>query len=377
MKFKAFTFPVRYIYVYQNGSTSNAGNHIVEVQAFDKNGVNVALGKTVTASSNATQNGSYPWSRVTDGSTDTALYADFGAAGRTWVRVDLGAEYDLEYVMVWRYYADGRTYYETAVTALDAALSREVRLHEYSQQPLYAESAAGFRGEWVDLGANASGNKRTMYVYDGSSWLRKTLNQQLTTNYGDKYTFNNSGGYLYLNDQRWFNLNQNSFYFRSYVAKDSAGDRAIASFKNTTNTAGWSIVWLADGRIRWETRYNSTSYYSYSSNYLPATGTYYEVVIDFPNTGTGAGNMYWNGVWSSANRSGRHQMSANYLVLGTWGVWHRGYVRCKGIDSGGGYHDVYGYINNLTVGAGNHVAGSLGTINTTVSQDTWVTETWV
>ena len=65
---------------------------------------NVALGKSVSAGPNAGVNASYPWSRATDGDLNTANWADFCANGRTWVRVDLGAEYMLESVKVWRYF---------------------------------------------------------------------------------------------------------------------------------------------------------------------------------------------------------------------------------------------------------------------------------
>ena len=375
--FSPVPFKIRYIEIGSVGSNINGGNHIVELRAFDLNRTNVALNKPVT--SNNTNNASFPWSRVTDGNTDTAIYADVGPA----TQIDLQAEYDISSIVLWRYYGDGRTYYQTYLKVYNNDKSKSAMLHDYSLQGTYAEDIYGrqFPGNHIALGQNGWGRDwRFLDLYvgvSGSVPKRITKYIQYTTTYGDKYTYNNSGGYLYLTDQRWFNINQNSFYFRSYVAKDSAEDRYIATFKNTTNTAGWSILWLADGRIRWEMRYNSVSTYSYSSNYLPATSQYYEIVIDFPNTGTGAGNMYWNGVWSAANRSGKHQMSANYLVMGTWGIYHRDYIRCKGIDSAGAYHDIYGYINNLTPGAGNHMAGSLGTINTSVYQDTSTSESWV
>ncbi|MDD4734062.1 MAG: hypothetical protein PHU05_04375, partial [Bacilli bacterium] len=193
-----------------------------------------------------------------------------------------------------------------------------------------------------------------------------------TLNYGDKQAYNNSGGYLSLGTDSVFNLNQNTFHFYARVAKDSAGDRLIASFKNPTNTIGWEIMWLADGRIRWMTKYNSI-YYSYSSNYLPATGTFYDLYIDFNSTGTGNGTMRWNGTSSTANRYGRHQYSNAVLTLGTCGIYWRGHIRAQGRDYNGNQPDRYGYINNLSVGSNNQTAGSLSTVNTTVTQDTWWT----
>ena len=374
--FPVVPFKIRYIEIGSNGNSVNGGNFIVECFAFDLNHTNVALNKPVTSNFSTVN---YPLSRITDGNTDTALYADVG----TITTIDLQAEHDIDQIQLFRYYGDGRTFYQTYIKVYNGDKSKSAYVHNYTTQGVYAEEASGrsFPGNHLTLGENGWGRDwRYLDLYVGavdSSAKRITRYVQHTTNYGDKVAYNNSGGFLYLNDQRWFNLNQNYFNFRAYVAKDYAGDRQIASFKNVNNTAGWSLMWLADGRVRWETRYNNTSYYSYTSNYLPATNTYYEIVVNFPRTGTGAGDMYWGGVWTSANRSGRHQMSSNYLVCGTWGIFFRGYIRCYGIDGSGNYHDIYGYINNLAVSSNNQTAGSLGTVNTTVSQDTSVTESWV
>lgn len=191
-------------------------------------------------------------------------------------------------------------------------------------------------------------------------------------NYGDKQAYNNSGGYLKLGTDSVFNLNQNTFHFYARVAKDSAGDRRIAIFGDSS--VGWEITWLADGRIRWTTRYGGSSYHTYSSNYLPATGTFYDVQIDFNSTGTGAGDLYWNGTWTSANRSARHQYSNLTLTLGTLGIYWRNYIRVQGRDYAGNQPDRYGYINNLSVSSSNQTTGSLSTVNTTVTQDTWWTQ---
>ncbi|MFJ8247287.1 hypothetical protein [Peribacillus asahii] len=100
---------VRYIRDHSNGSTANTGNHFVEIKAFVK-GVNVAKGKTVTASASGVN-----LTRVTDDSTDANVYAGASVSGSTaWVQVDLGeVREDIDTIQVWHYYGDGRTYYKT------------------------------------------------------------------------------------------------------------------------------------------------------------------------------------------------------------------------------------------------------------------------
>jgi hypothetical protein len=98
---------VRYIREYMNGSSANGGNHIVEIEAFTYDGTNIAAGKTAT--SNLTlSNGT----RITDGNKDYVNYASFtGTTG--YFQVDLGFPYFLDYIHVWNYFGDARTYHET------------------------------------------------------------------------------------------------------------------------------------------------------------------------------------------------------------------------------------------------------------------------
>ncbi len=97
---------IRYIRDWLNGSTSNASNHWVEIQAIDYDGVNVALSKGGT-SIDAT------WNTVlTDGVTTTSPY--WGTTTTPfWVQVDLGDLFNIDLIKVWHYYNDGRTYHNT------------------------------------------------------------------------------------------------------------------------------------------------------------------------------------------------------------------------------------------------------------------------
>lgn len=132
------TRKVRYIRDWLNGSNINVGNHWVEIQALDTAGTNIALSKTVTAS--AALNGG-TLAGVVDGVTTSSPYLAIDVPP-AWVKVDLGAVYDIATVKVWHYYADARTYFNsktegsvdgvTWFTIFDSAVSGT-----------YAESSSG------------------------------------------------------------------------------------------------------------------------------------------------------------------------------------------------------------------------------------------
>lgn len=88
------------------GSTANSSNHWVELQAFDEQGVNVALGKAVVSESGGAMNG------VTDGNTATSPWY----SASSFIEVDLGEPMRVERIVHWHYYGDGRTYYKTRLS---------------------------------------------------------------------------------------------------------------------------------------------------------------------------------------------------------------------------------------------------------------------
>lgn len=370
MLFRAPMKNVRYIYIYQNGSTANSGNHLCQVEAWTTGGVNVATSASMSCgpSSHALTNGHLALKSSVD-SEYAYITPENGA--RTWFIVDLKQGYDLDYIKVCRYYPDGRTYYQTAICVVDTN-GIETRLHEYTQQPLYAETSGGFIGKWIDLGTNDSSNTRPLHVWNGG-WVRKTLNRQV--NYGDKQWYcSNNGGYgsIWSGYSR-YNLNQNTFHFYAYCCKDYDNDKRVAQFGSSAQ--GWYVLWQADGRIRWTTYYSSGATHSYSSNYI-GSYNWVPISINFDSTGTGAGNMYFNGTWASANRSRRHQYSNQTTYIGNWGMMYRGEIRLHGINGGGTYYDDHFYINNFSVMSGAQTNWILElTSANTVSQDTSIS--WV
>lgn len=126
---------VRYIRDLSNGSTSNTGNHWVEIEAWDKNNANIARGKTGTSSTGA-------WnSLLTDGSTATSPYWSLGS-GERWVQVDLGSIYNIDRLKIFHYYGDGRTYYKTK-TQVSTDGIKWVTVFDSDIHGTYKETSAG------------------------------------------------------------------------------------------------------------------------------------------------------------------------------------------------------------------------------------------
>ncbi len=132
----------RYLRIYSNGSTSNTGDHLCHVLAIEHGtGTNRALGKTVRGytGDGVTSLTVHNPTNAVKASLDIT-YAEISWGSRCFFEVDLGAEYDINYVSVWRYYPDERTYYETAIEGLDATKTIIVqRFHEYAIHGLYKE----------------------------------------------------------------------------------------------------------------------------------------------------------------------------------------------------------------------------------------------
>ena len=110
---------VRYIRDCTNGSTSNAGNHWVELQAI-KDGVNIAKGKTITGTVSAYAGANTGYSYVVDGRieniTGSTGWGASSADALHCVTVDLGSIYDLDEVATWRYYPDERMYHDNSLS---------------------------------------------------------------------------------------------------------------------------------------------------------------------------------------------------------------------------------------------------------------------
>lgn len=103
--------PVRYIRDCVDGSSANQYCHWAELEAYS-GGQNVALHKVVTCSYPATNIDYSNWQLATDGKYGTTDYYVEGGVGPAWMQVDLGQQYVLDYIRIWHYYEDGRTYHD-------------------------------------------------------------------------------------------------------------------------------------------------------------------------------------------------------------------------------------------------------------------------
>lgn len=129
---------VRYIRDWLNGSSANTSNHWVEIQAITRDGVNIALGKTVTASASGSN-----LNLITDGNTSSESYATVVSGSLQWVRVDLGDVYDnIDFVKVWHYYADGRAYNNTKTEVSEDGVNW-ITIFDSAIDDVYAETADG------------------------------------------------------------------------------------------------------------------------------------------------------------------------------------------------------------------------------------------
>lgn len=112
---------VRYIKVCTTGNTQNDGNHIVELQAINMSGDNVAKDLNIGNTSNGT--------KATDGSlesTGSSGYATFSSG--TCAVLDLGWAQELSEVGVWHYFNDRRTYKNSTISVSgDGVIYRELK----------------------------------------------------------------------------------------------------------------------------------------------------------------------------------------------------------------------------------------------------------
>lgn len=139
------TRKVRYIRDWLNGSTSNLGNFWVDIQAIDTGGINKALGKSVTSSVAFDGSGAPndpTGAAITDGITTTTPYTGLVAVGLQWVKVDLGAVYDIADIKVWHYHGDLRTFYNTKTEISEDGVTWST-VFDSAISGTYAESSTG------------------------------------------------------------------------------------------------------------------------------------------------------------------------------------------------------------------------------------------
>lgn len=110
---------IRYIRNYMNGSDVNRSNHWGEIKAITSTGENIALKKPVEGF-RMTADGEYQKIEfrnlhyVTDG--DPSKYTDGYNGEKQYIEIDLLDIYEIEYIHMWHYYNDGRSYKENVLS---------------------------------------------------------------------------------------------------------------------------------------------------------------------------------------------------------------------------------------------------------------------
>ena len=140
---------MRYIDVGQSGNTLDEENYICEVEVYDDTNTNVALGKTVTGLNWTSMGGE---SYCVDGDTTNAHYmriSHYHIVDSQIIyedasfRIDLGAEYNIKKVVVYRYSVGSPIYYGTYVYGRNANKELCYKFDDYKKDGLYAETSSG------------------------------------------------------------------------------------------------------------------------------------------------------------------------------------------------------------------------------------------
>jgi len=180
---KSIDTSIRYIEDGSAGNNVNEYNHIVELQAYDETGNNVALNKKTVGSD---------MTIPTDGYTNSGTYADLGTGSRS-ITIDLGAEYNIKKVKLWRYYADSRVYYNTYIKAYNADKTKSIYFHNYSTNGTYIESSSGATFYNCNNGSN---DVACSYHYSGLIFTNTNMiagNTSMPTHDGTGTMTGNSG----------------------------------------------------------------------------------------------------------------------------------------------------------------------------------------
>lgn len=136
---------VRKIRDWLNGSSSNTGNHWVEIQLLNTSGTNVALSKNANCYYSSGIIASLTSSTyITDGDITTANYSTGPDGVPCYVEIDLGTDTDINTIKIWHYYGDTRYYNGTKIQIYSDALGKWVDIFDSAISGRYKETSSGF-----------------------------------------------------------------------------------------------------------------------------------------------------------------------------------------------------------------------------------------
>lgn len=183
-------------------------------------------------------------------------------------------------------------------------------------------------GSWVDLGDTNSYSVKDLYVRKNNNYVRATLHRQDYTTVTDRWaegSFNilPASGYCWCPKSSAGNYN---FYFRATVTKTTSESRRLFYCGNGTR---WiEIYWQADGKLRVDTHYNSTTSVTSSNAVGANTQTYVNV---FSNSGSNTINIQFGGVTTQGTSYQCFKYSDCTNSVGDANIQFRGNVSICGV----------------------------------------------
>ena len=142
---------IRYIKDRITKNTKNNSKHWVMIQALmlvDGQYIDMAYGITPTYTTNNVNDPSAP----TDGSLST--YSGITPDGTEAIIIDLGGLYPIDYIKVWHYFADDRSYYGNELSVgpelVSGTTALEYKLWSYgTSTKAYRETSSGRQSKWI------------------------------------------------------------------------------------------------------------------------------------------------------------------------------------------------------------------------------------
>ena len=183
---------VRYIKDCSSYNNVNDYNHWNELQAI-KDGINIAKGKPVTGTVDATAN---PYTRVVDGDIDYNSWGNGSTQAKNQcITVDLGKVYDLDEIAVWNYFGNLRRYYDSVTSVSSDNTNFTTIINDANYQTstgrrinAYTDYYNGYIQDNLKLWYDGYNNTGTAKSYTASTWkdLSGSGYDGTITNYGSK-----------------------------------------------------------------------------------------------------------------------------------------------------------------------------------------------
>lgn len=150
------------------GSTTNDYSHWIEMQVFDEDGNNVALGKPAVNSNGVVA------TAFTDGMVELGDWTEEGMNSADYLEVDLGEPMRLERIRHWHYYGDARTYHKSRISVSEDGVNW-FDIFDSAIEGEYAESEEGhevyvYAGDRVEDRLGMDGTFETRPLGDATGW---------------------------------------------------------------------------------------------------------------------------------------------------------------------------------------------------------------